>query len=78
MLEDCAPGYTIRLATHSRVVCYGGKTYRSFPKHKDIELGHIRKMVRNLQIDQDCVARHIPSVFPKKTKEGSDRTDEST
>jgi hypothetical protein len=61
MLEDCAKGSTLRLATHSRVVEYNGKVFRHLPKHDDIELGHIRKMVRFLQIDRDCVRRHIPN-----------------
>ena len=62
MLEACASGHTIRLATHSKVVSYGGKTYRSLPKFKDIELGHIRKMIRYLGIDRDCAKQHIPGV----------------
>jgi hypothetical protein len=50
MLEKCAPGHSIRLATHSRVVTYGDKVYRSLPKFSDIEAGHIRKMARHLGI----------------------------
>lgn len=61
MLEDCAPGAMVRLATHSRVVEYNGKVYRKLPKHDNIELGHIRKLIRNLEIDRDCAAKHIPS-----------------
>ena len=62
MLEDCARGFTLRMATHSRVVTYNGRVYRSLPKHDDIELGHIRKMIRYLQIGRDCVAKHIPAI----------------
>jgi hypothetical protein len=54
MLKECAKGHTVRLATHSRVVSYNGKVYRALPKFDKIELGHIRKMVRYLEIDQDC------------------------
>jgi len=58
MLESCAPGHSIRLATHSRVVTYNGKVYRALPKYDNIELGHIRKMVRHLGIDRECAAKH--------------------
>ena len=58
MLDDCAPGYTIRLANHSRVVTYNGKVYRALPKHKTIELGHIHKMIRYLGINQTCAKKH--------------------
>jgi hypothetical protein len=50
MLEACAPGFTVRRTTHGRSICYGGKTYRNFPKHDDIELGHVRKMARHFGI----------------------------
>lgn len=58
MLEQCAPGFSLRLATHSRVVSYGAKVYRTLPKFDNIELGHVRKMVRYLEIDKDCAKRH--------------------
>ena len=54
MLAECAPGSTVRLANHSRVIIYNKKTYRSLPKHDTIELGHVRKMVRFLEISRDC------------------------
>ena len=62
MLEECAPGSTIRLATHSRVVTHNGKVYRSLPKFDNLELGHIRKMVRYLEIDRECAKRHVPNI----------------
>jgi hypothetical protein len=63
MLNDCAPGYEVRLATHSRVIHFGGKVYRSFPKSDTVEHGHTRKMVRYLEISRDCAAEHLPEVF---------------
>jgi len=30
------------------------------PKFDNIELGHIRKMVRHLQINRDCARQTIP------------------
>jgi hypothetical protein len=58
MLEKCAAGSTVRLATHSRVVTYKGKVFRDLPKFQNIELGHIRKMVCHLGIDPDCAKKH--------------------
>ena len=56
MLEKCAPGYTIRLANHSRVVTYNNLVYPSLPKFPNLEIGHIRKMARHFGI-LDC-AKH--------------------
>ena len=58
MLDECAPGHTLRLANHSRVVTYNNKLYRTLPKFDNIELGHIRKMVRHLGINQECAKKH--------------------
>jgi hypothetical protein len=65
MLEDCAPGSSVRLATHSRVVSFGTLRYPSLPKFDNIELGHLRKLVRFFQIE-DCARKHFPNVFKKK------------
>jgi hypothetical protein len=59
MLEKCAPGYTWRMATHSRVVKYQNGVYRSLPKHDQIEIVHTKKMVRHLGIDRECVSEYI-------------------
>jgi hypothetical protein len=58
MLEKCAPGSTVRLANHSRVITFNRKVYPSLPKFDDIEVGHIRKMVRFLGIDKECAKKH--------------------
>jgi hypothetical protein len=63
MLKECAPGYTIRLATHSRVIHFDGKVYRTFPKFDPVENGHIRKLVRSLGIKAACAAKHLPGVI---------------
>jgi hypothetical protein len=52
MLEECAKGFDIRRTTHARRVAYNG------PKFDDIQIGHIRKMVRHLGIDKDCARKH--------------------
>jgi len=48
MLEKCAPGHTIRLANHSRVIKWNNTSYPSLPKFDNIEVGHIKKMARHL------------------------------
>ena len=63
MLEECAPGSSVRLATHSRVIQYNNLVYRKFPKHDPVEIGHIRKLVRYLGIPRDCVKKHISGLF---------------
>jgi hypothetical protein len=50
MLDKCAPGYTIRLANHSRVVTFSNRVYPSLPKFEKLEVGHIRKMARHFGI----------------------------
>ena len=50
------------MATHSRVVTYLGKVYLRLPKFDQIELGHVRKMVRYLGIDRDCATSCIPNL----------------
>jgi len=61
MLDECAPGYTIRLANHSRVIHFAGMLYRTFPKHDPVENGHVRKLVRFLGINV-CAVKHFPSI----------------
>ena len=69
MLRNCAPGFTVRQSTHSRVIQYSGKVYRSFPgsKFDNIEYGHIRKLVRYFGIT-DCAAKHLPTVIKAESK----------
>jgi hypothetical protein len=56
MLEKCAPGYTVRLANHSRVITFNNKVYPSLPKFDKVEIGHIRKMARHFGI-LDCAKK---------------------
>src|SRR5438552_9388804 len=39
MLEECAPGSTVRMATHSRVIHFKNKVYRGFPKYSSAKAG---------------------------------------
>jgi hypothetical protein len=58
MLDNCAAGYDIRRTTHGRLITFNNKAFRDLPKYDDIEIGHIRKMVRHLGIDKDCARKH--------------------
>ena len=58
MLEDCAPGHDIRRTTHARRVAWNNQVFSDLPKFDDIEIGHIRKMVRSLGINRDCAKKH--------------------
>jgi hypothetical protein len=54
MLESCARGHDIRRTTHGKRVEYNGKVYLDLPKHDNLFIFEIRKMVRHLGIDKDC------------------------
>jgi len=58
MLEHCAKGSDVRRTTHGRRVEFNGKVFRDLPKFDNIEIGHIRKMVRHLGIDKECAKSH--------------------
>ena len=62
MLKNCADGYTMRDTDHNRRIEYDGIIYPSFPgpKHKSIEVGHVRTLVRTLRIDRDCARKYVP------------------
>jgi hypothetical protein len=54
MLDKCATGYDIRRTTHGYKVEWKGKVFPDLPKYKEIQIGHVRKMVRHLGIDKAC------------------------
>jgi len=57
MLEHCARGFDIRRTTHGRRVEWSGKVFPDLPKFDNVEIGHIRKMVRHLGIDKECARK---------------------
>jgi hypothetical protein len=66
MLDDCAPGHTRKASQHYWAVTFGGKTYRSLPlgphgrRHNpDVEAGHVRSLIRHLDISTDCAKKHV-------------------
>jgi len=72
MLAECAPGSTWRLATHSRVITYNGRTYRTLPKFDELEASHVRKMVRHLFIDVNCASKHLAVIKPLAAEAAGD------
>lgn len=68
MLDGCAPGHTIRRKKQQHWVTYNERTYWRLPTgehgstNPDIEVGHVRKMIRHLWIDDDCARRLLPQL----------------
>ncbi len=59
MLSECAPSHTIDETDHYYRIRFKTKTYPSFPKQLQIDVGHIRKMIRHLEIDMACAKKHL-------------------
>lgn len=69
MLVHCAPDYSLRVCDHNDVVTRPGiKNVGLLPKgrHGDrrqrVQLGHIKKLVRALEIDRACAERYLPAI----------------
>ena len=61
MLKDCAPDTTTRVATHSRIFEFNGKTCHP-PKDNPLASFHVRKLVSQLEIDRECAKKHFPHI----------------
>lgn len=59
MLDQCARGWTRKETDHFWCLMWNKQTYPSFPKKKDVAVGHIRKMLRHLVVDMDCAKKHL-------------------
>lgn len=73
MLKKCASGYTETLKTHHRLLIWEGKTAflpkgEHGAKDPEIERGHIKALIRVLDLDVDCVRNHLKEIasFLKK------------
>ena len=63
MLDHCADGYEMRETDHNRRIQYNGVFYPSLPKkYDDIEIGHIRSMIRTLGIDRECAEQYVAAL----------------
>lgn len=63
-IQACAPGARVVLKTHHYWVFSQGKVFRGLPKGSgrgdtaaEIEFGHVRKMIRMLDLDRKCFER---------------------
>lgn len=68
MLDECAPGHTRKERTHNWLITYGAAEFPSLPKgphgrrtNPGIQIGHVRQMVRQLNI-QDCAKRKLETL----------------
>ena len=70
MLDACAPSWTREETVHYYCIKWRGKTYPSLPKGghgktgqkkylAKVYVGHIKHMVRQLEIDPDCAKKHL-------------------
>lgn len=69
MLDDCAPGHTVVTRVHNYVVRYKERSFPRLPlgahgkrDNPDVEVGHVKQMVRQLELPTDCVKRHLPQL----------------
>lgn len=72
MLETCAPSHRRIEQKHNWRIEYRGRTYPNLQlgkrnsKSPEVELGHIEKMIRHLEIDADCAWRCLPQLNKPK------------
>ena len=73
MLDECAPGHTRIKQTHSWKIQFGERTYPSLPfgdrsvkrvRRRLIAKNHVKKMVRHLGLNTDCVEGLLPELGP--------------
>jgi hypothetical protein len=73
MLDECAPGHTKKGREHNWFITWNGRSHWRLPrgehgarKNPDIEIGHVKNLVRQLQIPEDCVAKQLPQLGKPK------------
>lgn len=71
MLDACAPGWTKTDTEHYYCIKWKGLTYPSLPRGSHagkkgqkkgrtlVEVGHIKHMVHQLNIDMECAKKHL-------------------
>lgn len=65
-MKPCAPGHTVVARVHNYVVNYNGRSFPRLPlgshgkrENPGIQVGHVKQMVRQLELATDCVKRHL-------------------
>ncbi len=69
MLKKCAQGHEIVQTTHGRAIKYNGRHFRGFPKYDEVYAQYVKKLVLQLQINEDCAANYVGEAFPAKKKQ---------
>ena len=69
MLEQCARGARIEAKKHRNWVYYDSKIFRGLPlgrhgkrNNPEIEIGHVRQLIRYFEIDEACARKAIPAL----------------
>ena len=67
MLRKCAKGFGEELKTHHIALTWDGKTAlipsgAHGSKDPEMQVGHVKGMVRMLDLDKDCVRRHLKEI----------------
>jgi hypothetical protein len=69
MLDRCAPGHRRKAREHNYLITYEQFSYPSFPLGKHgkrenptVQVGHVRQLVRQLQLEVECVKRWLPQL----------------
>ena len=62
MLDECAPGYTARDGKRRTVLKYKGKVHQPPKGNRTLEVGHLKKIVTQLEINRECAKTHFPDV----------------
>ena len=69
MLEKCAGEFRIEAKQHRQWVHCKGLTFRNLPlgghghrRNPEIQIGHIRQMIRLCGIDEDCARSILPAL----------------
>lgn len=66
LLKECAPGFTWRDTDHKYLVRWNDHSFW-LPKgahgsKREIEVGHVKGLVRSLGIDPDCAKSQVPAL----------------
>jgi len=72
MMDHCAPGSRFEQKPHNWWVYFKRKEPAILPLGKhgarqdpEIEMGHVKKMIRFLDVNRDCASTYFPILKPK-------------
>lgn len=72
MMDGCAEGWTRKRGAHNWRIFYGAGGFATLPfgKHgsrenPEIEIGHVKSMIRKLKVETACVEGRLPQLAGK-------------